>query len=226
MATRWTKWKAAAVAGVLGALVSGPALADDDERDFGLDVERQLSARSEQLFGIDRPLGESAPPTTGAYRRPDQTAAAQVLLARGLRVEYLTRDAAELTDMMAFFPADRPTHLVTCVETGRSRLPDGRLNPALPRIDLATGEVRTVLRGMDRCDGIRTTPWGTILVTEETDDGAAYEILDPLGTTEQEVIDRGGPGLPAVVSAPERIAKRTALPRWRGKGSRCCPAAS
>jgi hypothetical protein len=206
------------VAATLGAIVGGAAFADDEERDFGLRVERQLSARSEKLFGIDRPLEESAPPTTGAYRTPDQTAADQVVLARGLRVEYLTRDAGELTDMMAFFPADRPTHLVTCVETGRSRLPDGRLNPSVQRIDLATGEVRTVLRGMDRCDGIRTTPWGTILVTEETDDGAAYEILDPLGTTEQEVIDRGGAGLPALVSAPERIAKRTALPTmaWEG----------
>jgi secreted PhoX family phosphatase len=37
---------------------------------------------------------------------------------------------------------------------------------------------------MSRCDGIRTTPWGTILATEENGaDGRAYEFIDPLGTT-------------------------------------------
>lgn len=218
MRRSWSRLVAAAV--IVSSVLVGFAFADDEDgdRDFGVWVEKELNARSEQLFGIGRPLEASAPPTTGAFRRPDQRASEQVLLARGLRVEYLTRNAGELTDMMAFFPAHRPTHLITCVEAGRSRLPDGRLNPSVQRINLVSGEVKTILRGMDRCDGIRTTPWGTVLATEETDDGAAYEILGPLTLTEAEVISRGGAGLPAIVSAPDRIAKRTALPTmaWEG----------
>ncbi|MGB2892283.1 MAG: alkaline phosphatase PhoX, partial [Albidovulum sp.] len=67
---------------------------------------------------------------------------------------------------------------------------------------------------MDRCDGIRTTAWGTILATEETDDGAAYEILDPLALDNAVVSDRAS----GTVSDPARIARRPALPvmAWEG----------
>jgi secreted PhoX family phosphatase len=115
-----------------------------------------------------------------------------------------------LTDMLTFFPADNPTHLITCVEGGREVInEDGKLNPSVQRIHLSTGQVHTILRGMERCDGIRTTPWGTILATEETEDGGVYEILDPLATTEQRVLDRAT----GQVSGPNHIAKRPALPR-------------
>lgn len=91
---------------------------------------------------------------------------------------------------------------------------NGKLNPAVQRIHLTTGVVETILRGMSRCDGIRTTPWGTILATEETTDGGAYEILNPLTTTEQTVLDRST----GSVSDPGHIAKRAALPTmaWEG----------
>ena len=46
-----------------------PVYADDDRgRDFGAKVEHLLKARSEKLFGFNRPLDESAPATSGAYR--------------------------------------------------------------------------------------------------------------------------------------------------------------
>jgi secreted PhoX family phosphatase len=82
------------------------------------------------------------------------------------------------------------------------------------RIRLSDGQVETVLRGMSRCDGIRATPWGTILATEETTDGGAYEILDPLHVTEQSVLDRATGN----VSDAAHIAKRAALPTmaWEG----------
>jgi len=191
---------------------------DDDDvglrSDFGAKVEHLLNARSRQLFGIVRPLEDSAPATSGPYRTADQAATDHVLLARGLKAEYVTRNAANATDMMAFFPADNPSHLITCVEGGRQDLGGGKFNPSVQRIHLVTGEVETILRGMSACDGIRTTAWGTILATEERADGGAYEIMDPLTTTEETVLDRAT----GVVTDPTNIAKRTALPTmaWEG----------
>ncbi len=201
----------------------------DDETDFGLKVEKLLKAQSEKLFGVEKPLEASAPPTVGPYRTPLQTAYDQVLVARDLKVEYLTREAANATDMMAFYPAQNPTHLVTCVEGGRQFLIDGgtpnvydagdKLNPAVQRIDLNTGAVETILRGMDRCDGIRATAWGTILATEERTDGGAYEIFNPLGVSEQTVIDRAS----GTVTDPASIAKRAALPTMAWEGLAALP---
>ncbi len=197
------------------ALSSGSALARDDT-DFGLKMQNMLNDRSQQLFGVQEPLAASAPATTGPYRSATQKAGDQLLFARGLKVEYLTRDAANATDMMAFYPAARPTHLITCVEGGRQTLANGKLNPSVQRIDLRSGTVETLLRGMTACDGIRTTPWGTILATEETGSGGAYEIIDPLDTTENTVTDR----TLGTIAGPTagNIVKRTALPTmaWEG----------
>lgn len=204
-------------------LASFAARADNDA-DFGLKVEQQLKAQSEKLFGVKKPLEASASPTVGPYRTAFQPAHEQVLTAHGLKVEYLTRAAANATDMMAFYPASNPTHLIACVEGGRQFLTDGgtpnvydagdKLNPSVQRIDLATGAVETILRGMTACDGIRTTAWGTIVATEETSSGSAYEIFNPLGVTEQTVIDRAS----GTVTDPANVAKRTALPTmaWEG----------
>ncbi|HEC96758.1 MAG TPA: hypothetical protein ENI58_01140, partial [Nitrospirae bacterium] len=204
----------------VGASVS---LAGDNHHrgsvDFGLTVERLLKSQSESLFGIEKPLDESASPTETPYRTVEQDAEAQVLLARGLEVEYLTRESGNKTDQMAFFPEKAPTHLIVCIEGRREVIgtnPDGtaKYNPSVQRINLLNGEVETILRGMNRCDGIRTTPWGTILATEETSDGGAYEIMEPLFTTEQTVINRAT----GKVTDPVLIAKRTALPTiaWEG----------
>jgi hypothetical protein len=196
----------------------------DEGTDFGLKVEQLLKAQSDKLFGVEMPLAASAPPTVGPYRTSTQTAYDQVLAASGLKVEYLTREAANSTDMMAFYPAQNPTHFITCIEGGRQFLIDGgtpnvydagdKLNPSVQRIDLNTGAVETILRGMSACDGIRTTAWGTVLATEERTDGGAYEIFNPLGVTEQTVIDRAA----GTVTDPANIAKRTALPTmsWEG----------
>jgi hypothetical protein len=180
-----------------------------DESDFGIQVEKLLKEQSTKLFGVETPLEVSALPTVGPYRTALQAADDQILAATGLKVEFLTREAANATDMMAFYPAQNPTHLVTCVEGGRQFLIDGgtpnaydagdKLNPSVQRINLNTGAVETILRGMSSCDGIRTTSWGTVLATEERTDGGAYEIFNPLGISEQAVIDRasgrGRPGL-------------------------------
>lgn len=207
----------------MGAVVAGfatPLYADSDHhdlgvRDFGTLVERLLEAQSDRLFGIKQPLAESAAPTSGAYRLPGQPASAQVALAKGLRAEYLSREVGNHTDMMAFWPSEeRATHIITCVEGGRELIGPDKFNPSIQRIDLRTGAVETVLRGMNRCDGIRLTPWGTILATEEADDGQAWELLNPLATTNETVLDRST----GAVTAPDEVVKRDALPTmaWEG----------
>jgi secreted PhoX family phosphatase len=222
-----TRLRFARTALAVALAAAGPACAFD----FGAFVEDQLDAHSVQLFGIVEPLVGSAPITVGPYRTTNQRASDQVLLAKGLKVEYLTRSAANSVDMFSFWPNDQsPTHLIACIEGGRTQLtgdadksayaPGDKFNPSVQRIDLATGAVATILRGMSACDGIRTTPWGTVLATEETDDGGAYEILDPLATTDHtvksratgEIVDAAG------AAAATAIAKRTALPviAWEG----------
>ncbi len=192
---------------------SQTALAED----FGLTVQNLLRAKSETLFGVVKPLSASAPATSGAYRAPAQTAASQVALAQGLSAEYVTRGAANATDMIAFWPNDNaPTHLITCVEGGRDEIAPGKWTPSVQRINLVTGAVETLLRGMSGCDGIRRTAWGTILATEEEDDGGAYEIIKPLATTENSVTDRAVGTIAGATAG--NIAKRVALPQmaWEG----------
>lgn len=194
-------------------LVAEAADYSENKKDFGASVEQLLKAQSETFFGFKLPLIQSAPETTGAYRTPSQQAADQVLVADGLHAAYLTRHAADKTDMMAFFPLDNPTHLISCVEGGREDI-GGKFNPSVQSINLVSGEVKTILRGMSGCDGIRTTPWNTILATEEEDDGGAYEILDPLNVLNASVTDRAT----GATTDSDRIAKRTALPTiaWEG----------
>lgn len=209
------KWMAALVLPALTFSALSLSIANaEDEKDFGLKIEKMLEDQTNKFFGFKKPLEESAPETTGPYRTSTQSASDQVLLAKGLEVQYLTRNATNATDMMAFYPAENPSHLITCIEGGRQLLSNGKLNPSVQRIQLATGAVETIFRGMTSCDGIRTTSWGTILATEETSDGGAYEILDPLATTGQTLFSRAT----GQVSDPGHIVKRTALPviSWEG----------
>lgn len=208
---------------VLAAVHIDPIFADDghDSHDFGVKVEELLQVKSEQLFGVRKPLQESAPATSGDYRSLSQSAADQVLLAHGLHAEYLSREAGNKTDMMALWPnAAHATHLVTCVEGGRETIAPNKLNPSVQTINLNNGAVKTVLRGMDRCDGIRRTDWGTVLVTEETDDGGAYEILDPLSLDNATLVSRGTSNIVDSDGNPVagQVAYRGALPTmaWEG----------
>lgn len=182
--------------------------------DFGVDVQESLHDRSTQLFGIAAPLTASATPTDGPYRMPNQDAADQIALAGGLHVEYLTRNAGHHLDMYDFYPAENPTHLIACIESSLEEIAAGKLNPSVQSISLSDGSVKTLLRGMNRCDGIRTTAWGTVLATEETGDGAAYELMSPLTLDNAAITDRAT----GETTNPELIAKRTALPTmaWEG----------
>lgn len=210
-----------------GSLTSCAVIADDydHKQDFGASIEQRLNKQAKRLFGFKKPIQASAAATDGPVRTLSQTAAAQILLAKGLKVEYLTRNAANATDMMAFFPLEKPTHLVSCVESSRAVIDTNangtdKLNPSIQRINLKTGDVTTVLRGLNRCDGIRTTPWGTILATEESGDGGAYEVLNPLLTTELTIVARQASDFIDNNGNPvaDEIAYRGALPTmaWEG----------
>lgn len=178
------------------------------------------------------------------FRVPGQPVQAQFQsLASDLTVQYVTRNAGEDLDMLQFLPigSANPTHIIACIEENRSSL-DGsappfqfgdKLNPGVQRINITPGpsfgQVETIVRGMQICDGIRTTPWGTVVATEEdfaNDTGSAYEILDPFTTDVYTILDRGIGGTAATIVdqngidpvADGRIAKRVQLPvvRWEG----------
>ncbi len=199
------------------------AIAQKVRVDFGAEMQAMLTSRSMELFGIAVPLPESAPATEGDYRRPTQTAAEQVLLAGGLEVRYLTREAGEKTDMIVLWPDEtNPTHLITCVEGGREVISTQtglKYNPSVQRISLANGSVETIIRGMDHCDGIRSTSWGTILATEEAGDGFALEVMNPLVTSEVTIVDRSNDQLISAFGDASSMATiHRALPRmaWEG----------
>jgi secreted PhoX family phosphatase len=207
----------------LGLGAAGTASAD-----FGEVVDKLLSGLSWFEFGFGKPTTAANVGDNG-LTRVQESAQQRQDLAQGLRASYVTRKVAVLGDMISFWPTDTSyTHLIVCIEQGRSGTTpggNGGLNAGVQRINVHTGAVETILHGMSRCDGIRTTQWGTILATEEQDDGAAYEILDPLGTTHHWIADRGAPGMPADIRAgidspvaSTKVVKRTALvtQAWEG----------
>lgn len=62
--------------------------------------------------------------------------------------------------------------------THEVRGPNHASNGAVSVVDLETGAAKVLVQraDWDALDGIRWTPWGTILFAEETDDGHLYEI--------------------------------------------------
>jgi hypothetical protein len=158
-----------------------------------------------------------------------ETAGDQLIVAGGLATRYLTRDAANNLDQIDLYPLASPTHLVACIEGEPEDLANGKKNPSVQRYRLSDGAVETILRGMDRCDGIRTTPWGTVLATEEVGDGAAYEILNPLTTTEISITARGAAAQPATIvdttnaDASDKVVKRIELPTMAWEGLELLP---
>lgn len=208
------------------ALMGYTAMADqsygeyqgNQRSDFGEKVERQLQNQSMQLFGIKKPLLNAA--TEADYiAREDADADQRILLAKGLKAKYISRKVGLSGDMMAFWPNENNySHMIVCIEQGRAT---GGLNASLQSVDIKTGEVRNILYGMSRCDGIRTTQWGTILATEEAGDGRAYEIIDPLTTEGHWVADRALGDIRDAINSPTastKIVQRQALPTmaWEG----------
>ncbi|MGI8594639.1 MAG: alkaline phosphatase PhoX [Solirubrobacteraceae bacterium] len=175
--------RAGVIALAASALVAAPAAALTLV-DFGKERESALGAQADDLFGgIGEPLAAAA--ATVPFAAGDES----VELASGLQVsDVLSGDTAggpegklyQNADMIAFYPTDsRPQWAIVCIENNTT-------NPGVQRIRLRgrnRGQVETILSGTRSCDGIRRTPWNTIIATEEREDGWALEIYDPLETT-------------------------------------------
>jgi len=203
--------------------------------DFGSKVEHLLNAQVQQQFGFGAPT-TAADAADNGLTREQESAQQRQDLAKGLNAEFVARNVAVAGDMISFWPNDlNYTHLMVCIE--QDRTPEGAgidtgRNAGVQRVNVTPGpnygKVETILHGMENCDGIRTTQWGTLVATEEVDDGAAYEILDPVNTTGYWIYDRGAPGADADIrvaynngnanSGENQIMKRTALvtQAWEG----------
>jgi len=186
--------------------------------DFGDMKETELYEKSLEYLGFS---GAKQAGFTDHIARENVVVPSDAIdLADGLTAKFLTRNAANKADLFNFYPAVNPTHLIACIEGGVEDLGAGKLNPSVQSWDLETGEVKTILRGMERCDGIRTTAWGTMLATEETTTGQAYEIIDPLNVSEHTVTDRAAGTVVQAdgITVATNIVKRDALPTmaWEG----------
>ena len=138
--------------------------ADRRHRDFGSFVESQLADHSEQLFGFNRPLEQSA---LGPYDGLDNLQAIQV--APGLRASLVSSSVASAADQIAMWPDDdNPKFLFVCDEETSV--------PAVQRVDLskpADSNATTIVTGLTSCDPVRRTPWGTIIVARKRERPAA-----------------------------------------------------
>lgn len=224
--TKLTGWAIAGAACASLALAA-PAFADDNIMDFGQKVAQLLSKKSDSLFGIKTPL---AAPASAANYVPRELASAnqRMISAQGLNVQFVTRNMAQWGDQISFWPnKNNYSHLIVCIEqkrTGTTPAGNDGLNASVQRINVNTGAVETILHGMNVCDGIRTTPWGTVLASEEDwtySAGRAYEILDPMNTTDEWVADRNSGDIRDAIDSATvstHIVQRTALPtaNWEG----------
>ncbi|MBK8815267.1 MAG: DUF839 domain-containing protein [Methylococcaceae bacterium] len=217
--------KKSIIALAIGIAVGGSVQAQAGGIDVGAKFQSFLNQYAYNFFGFTRPVGASE--TVSVPRINGQKPADLIKLASGLKAEIVTRNAGNSSDMLAFWPNDKkPTHIITCIEAGNSQVgvyPSGqpKLTPSVQRTNLATGEVSTILRGMTGCDGIRRTPWGTIVATEEVDDGGLYEILNPLTTNELTLVARGASDVidtNGAAVAPGQVAYRSAVGKlaWEG----------
>jgi hypothetical protein len=166
------------VAGLV-ALVATVAVA---ALDVGEQRDAKLRAQSERLFGVKSAL-KSSSTTSADPAAAAADARALATFSKGLHVQVVTQGvAAPILDMIALWPNDtNPTHLIACNEGDETE-------PGLQRIDLATGDVATIVTGTISCDPAHVTPWGTLIFGEENGGGSTggrlYELLDPLAATD------------------------------------------
>jgi hypothetical protein len=142
--------------------------------DWGLNRQTQMQNKSHTLFGVGHPLKASSI----ADLSEEETLAnpaGLITVAKGLKVHVVSAgEAAPNIDQMILWPQSNPQYIIACNE-------EGTTEPALQKISLATGAATTIASGIDDCDPVRATPWGTVLFGEEAGSvGAMYELTDPL----------------------------------------------
>jgi hypothetical protein len=159
----------------LTLVVGGTALAAFN--DWGLDQQTQLQNKSEPLFGVGQPLTQSSNVDLDAAQALADPAGL-ITVAKGLKVSVVSAGkAAPNIDQMVLWPQANPQYIIGCNEQGVAE-------PALQRISLATGDATTIVTGLNSCDPVRVTPWGTVSFGEENGSvGAMYELIDPLAVT-------------------------------------------
>ena len=177
--TRGTRRSATMAIAAISAVVAIGAVGAIAEFDggFGAERDKDLAKDSEKLFGVGKPIAESsATQITQAQAQADPTQL--VTLAKKLKAHVVTTQGPAVDDQITLWPDSvNPTHLIVCNEQGTTA-------PGVVRIELATGNVSTIVTGTTSCDPTRRTPWGTILFGEEAGQGGQlYEMTDPLNTT-------------------------------------------
>jgi secreted PhoX family phosphatase len=155
-------------------LVLGAGTAVAAFSDWGLEQQTQLHNKSHPLFGVGKPLDASS---TADLDQAQALAhpAGLISVAKGLKVKVVTAGkAAPNLDQMVLWPQSNPQVIIACNEEGVAQ-------PALQKINLSNGDATTIATGLNSCDPVRVTPWGTILFGEENGSvGAMYELVDPL----------------------------------------------
>jgi secreted PhoX family phosphatase len=171
------------------------------------------------LFGVTKPLTASST-STASLSAANADASTLATFAKGLNVRVVTQGvAAPNLDQIGLWPDDlHPTHLVECNEQDVA-------DPGLQSIDIATGDVTTLVTGPTVCDPVRVTPWGTILFGEENGGGPSggrmYELIDPL-TVHDVVLDRATGVFSGGVGA-DHFVVRPALGRLSFEGLAIMP---
>lgn len=190
-----TRARAAVAAGAaLTVLSGGVAAAVIIRLDPGQEIQKEINSEAGDWFGVFSGL-----PASSTVDLDQAQALANptglVSLAPGLKATVVSagRSAATI-DQMVLWPAARPTHLIACNE-------EGPTTPGVQKIDLVTGEATTILTGLNSCDPVRVTPWGTVILGEESGNtGRMYELIDPL-SVEGATVDRNT----GITSVPDQI---------------------
>jgi secreted PhoX family phosphatase len=223
---RFTRVRLVMATAIVLGLATAAAVVASGASDFGLKQEHRLNAQANQLFGgIGKPLGATAAQASGTEGAASVKLASKLKVTAVLRGDVNGPDTAKLfqnADMIAFWPSDDvPVWGIVCIESGPTA-------PGVQRIKLAgvdRGKVETILTGTRSCDGIRRTPWQTILASEEvgTEDGVpgwAIEIYDPLNT-DSVVFDRTTGAVSGADAA--NVKPRPALGRFAWEGIEILP---
>jgi secreted PhoX family phosphatase len=186
----------AAVATAAAAGAGARAAGADQDR--GQHQQGDREEHAQQDYGFEKPLARSSDRQVTAEEATARPTSL-VTLAKGLKARVVaTTPDAQSIDMLALFPNDsRPTHILACNEAGTSDV-------SLIRVTIATGAVENLLTsGTQSCDGVKRTPWGTFMFSEEAGGGPSggrvYELIDPLGTPPGASLNRStgvftGPG--------------------------------
>ncbi len=106
------------------------------------------------MFGVGQPLTQSSNVDLDAAQALADPAGL-ITVAKGLKVSVVSAGrAGPNIDQMVLWPQANPQYIIGCNEQGVTE-------PALQRISLATGDATTIATGLNSCDPVRVTPWGT-----------------------------------------------------------------